>query len=685
MRALMFLVLVATLLFSFLIFVSADNSEESWTFALLLYASNGFLWIIIASSFYERYKRAKETNNHALVVTLAVLIMATVAMSFHSFYALLPKTAEKQIIPTIIPFTWWRGFFDVKPFFWALPAVVYNLVAVVMLYLFQSGLLEEVFEEREQRKQVEEVKQQLEEKNRTLETIDSISHALNESLDLRTILEQLTQQVVRQFKVDLCMVRLANSQNELIIESAHGEHAAELMKSQVKSDESFAGWVFTQQRLLQVNNVPQDHRVSPGDAMVRLGVQSYIGFPLNLSMRGTLGCLEICTFTRREFSAGDVETYKLIANEAAIAIQNARIYQKAEQQRKELEALNTFSKHIDSSITEDEIYRLFLNEINQHFNLSQVLILQKNSDTDFMEIVATLNPLTPKQRQLPILDEPAQCRAIRTGKDIVVQDLQKDVLCSCELLVPKQGSYLCQPLMMGGKTLGLVHLESAQLNYWDDDKHRMISAFAERIAPAVSNLRLMAQEITRATTDQLTQVHNRRFLSEHLTKQFQILKRQQNNVKTPMSFLMLDLDHFKTFNDNFGHEIGDQVLQSFGSTLVTTVRASDLVARYGGEEFCIVLAGTDLKGARETAEKIREATENIDLSFLGNKAPRNITVSIGIAVYPDHGANPQDLLKKADQALYEAKELGRNRVCIADSNKQESLLSDTKPRKNAVQ
>lgn len=685
MRALMILVLLATVLLSLLIFITADNSPESWSFALLLYATNGVFWIIIASSFYERYKKAKEVKNHALVVTLGVLVLATAAMSFHSFYALIPKASEKQIVTTIIPYSWWRNYFDIKPFFWALPAVVYNLVAAVMLYLFQSGLLEEVFEEREQRKQLEEITQRLEEKNRTLQTIDFISRALNQSLDLRTILEQLTQQVVRRFTVDLCTVRLNNLQNELVIESAHGEHAPELMKSHVQSDEGLAGWVFTQQRLLQVNKVQEDHRLSPNDPIVKFGVQSYIGLPLNLPMRGTLGCLEIYTFTRREFSAGDVEAYTLIANEAAIAIQNARNYQEAERRRKELEALNTFSSHIDSSISEEEIYRLFLKEISQHFSLAQVLILQKNSDTDFMEIVASLNPLTKKQMQLPILDEPAQCRAIRTGKDMVVQDLQKDVLCSCELLVPKQGSYLCQPLMMGGKTLGLVHLDSSQINYWDEDKHRMISAFAAAIAPAVGNLRLMAQEKNRAMTDQLTQVHNRRFLDEYLTKQFHIQKRQQNTVKTPMAILMLDLDHFKSFNDNFGHEVGDQVLQGFGTTLVATVRESDLVARYGGEEFCIVLAGTDLKGAMETAEKIRESTEDIDLSFMGNKAPKNITVSIGIAVYPDHGTNPQDLLKKADQALYEAKEMGRNRVCVADSSKQESLFSDAKPRKNAIQ
>jgi diguanylate cyclase (GGDEF)-like protein len=363
-----------------------------------------------------------------------------------------------------------------------------------------------------------------------------------------------------------------------------------------------------------------------------------------------------------------VEAFALISNQAAIAIQNARNFEEAERHRKELESLNIFSSHIDASIEESEIYRQFLNEINKRFEVSQVIIMQKSPEDEFLEIVTSLHPLTRKQMQMPVLEDPHQCRAIRTGKEMVVASTQNDLACTCDLLATKQGSYLCHPLFMGGKILGLVHLSSPKTDYWDADKQRIVSALAATIAPAIANLRLMAQEKTRAITDQLTQVHNRRFLDEYFVRQLHILKRQQAQARTPLSILMLDLDHFKIFNDDYGHEIGDQVLQTFGGTLVATVRASDLVARYGGEEFCIILSNTDLEGAQETAEKIRAATERIDVEPLGIKKTKKITVSIGISVYPEHGVTPQDLLKRADQALYAAKAGGRNRVCIAEPN-----------------
>ena len=667
MRFVMILVILITIILTVLIFISPDDSPGSWTPwtpAILLFVTNSLLWITIAASFFEQYKKAKIAQNQALAVTLGVLILAAIGMSFDSFYATILTFSAKGIV---FPQTWYIKFFD-KPFPWAIPAIIYNLVAVVMLYLFQKKVFDQVLEEQEQRKQLEEIKKRLEEKNRILATIEAISRVLNQSLDFKTILEELTHQTVRQFKVNMCTVRLITAQKELVVEGAYGENANILLHTSQKVDDGIAGWVFSQQRIAQINDVYNDTRVSLDDPLRKLKVFSYVGLPLTLPMRGTLGCLEIYTYQLRQFSPDEVNAFTLIANEAAIAIQNARNFEEAERHRKELEALNLFSSLIDASIKEEEIYRLFLNEISKRLEVSQVIILQKSPEADFLEIATSLNPLTKKQAQMPVLEDPHQCRAIRTGKEMVVDNVQTDLPCDCELLVPKQGSYFCHPLIIGGKILGLLHLSSPKTNYWNADKQRIISAFAATITPAISNLRLMTQEKTRAITDQLTQVHNRRFLDEYLVKQLHILKRQQAQSRTPLSILMLDLDHFKYFNDNFGHEVGDQVLQGFGRTLVATVRASDLVARYGGEEFCVILIGTDLEGAKETAEKIRAATERIDVSSLGAKAPKQITVSIGIAVYPDHGTNPQDLLKKSDQALYAAKEAGRNRVCIAENS-----------------
>jgi diguanylate cyclase (GGDEF)-like protein len=676
MRFGIILVILITISFTALIFVFPADSPQAWYPAILLFISNAIIWVTIAASFYEHYKKAKEAQNQALAVTLIVLILATGGIAFDSIYSAILSLSAKGIV---VPYLWYTKFFS-KPLPWAFSAIIYNLVAVVMLILFQKKVFDQVLAEQKQRLDLEETKKRLEEKNRILSTMESISRALNQSLDPRTILDELTHQVVRQFKVDMCNVRLVNPQKELVVEGAYGENANILLHTSQNTEEGIAGWVFSQQRIAQINDAFNDHRVAVDDALRKMKVYSYVGLPLTLPLRGTLGCLEIYSYTLREFSAFEVEAFTLIANQAAIAIQNARNFEEAEQHRKELESLNIFSSHIDASIEESEIYRLFLSEINKRFEVSQVIIMQKSSEDEFLEIATSLHPLTKKQLQMPVLEDPHQCRAIRTGKEVIVANTQTDLACVCDVLATKQGSYLCHPLFIGGKILGLVHLASLKVDYWDTDRQRVVSALTATIAPAIANLRLMAQEKTRAITDQLTQVHNRRFLDEYFVRQLHILKRQQPQLRTPLSILMLDLDHFKIFNDDYGHEIGDQVLQAFGGTLVATVRASDLVSRYGGEEFCIILANTDLEGAKETAEKIRAATERIDVETLGIKKTKKITVSIGISVYPEHGITPQDLLKRADQALYTAKAGGRNRVCIAELNNHKEPVPDSKKK-----
>jgi diguanylate cyclase (GGDEF)-like protein len=127
---------------------------------------------------------------------------------------------------------------------------------------------------------------------------------------------------------------------------------------------------------------------------------------------------------------------------------------------------------------------------------------------------------------------------------------------------------------------------------------------------------------------------------------------------------MIDIDHFKRFNDKFGHDAGDFVLSALARAITNSVRPSDIACRYGGEEFAVVLSEANLECARERAEQLRLAIRDTNLTHLGQMLPAP-TASFGVAVYPTHGTEPADLLKAADQALYRAKQEGRDRVCAA--------------------
>ncbi|MGI8555938.1 MAG: GGDEF domain-containing protein, partial [Pyrinomonadaceae bacterium] len=159
-----------------------------------------------------------------------------------------------------------------------------------------------------------------------------------------------------------------------------------------------------------------------------------------------------------------------------------------------------------------------------------------------------------------------------------------------------------------------------------------------------------------SVTDALTGLLNRRYLEERLTEEI----KRSNRHGFPMSFVMVDVDNFKSYNDNFGHTEGDKALQIVGICLKETLRGADVAARYGGEEFSILLPQTNLAEAHTIAERIREKIEREDFPN------RQVTVSIGIAVVSPRLSTPPDLISAADKALYKAKQAGKNNVQIYD-------------------
>ena len=162
-----------------------------------------------------------------------------------------------------------------------------------------------------------------------------------------------------------------------------------------------------------------------------------------------------------------------------------------------------------------------------------------------------------------------------------------------------------------------------------------------------------------SVTDELTQLFNRRYLNASLQQKIHETRRSN----TPLSVLMMDVDHFKNFNDTYGHPEGDKVLSALSKLLVQVLRGEDIACRYGGEEFVTILHNTDKNTAFDIAERIRSGFEKTPFNPVGDKII-HVTISIGVAqLLPDD--NPEQLLVRADQALYEAKKSGRNRICIS--------------------
>ncbi|PKM99517.1 MAG: hypothetical protein CVU78_05910 [Elusimicrobia bacterium HGW-Elusimicrobia-2] len=214
------------------------------------------------------------------------------------------------------------------------------------------------------------------------------------------------------------------------------------------------------------------------------------------------------------------------------------------------------------------------------------------------------------------------------------------------------GRTLYIPLFDGGSPMGGLALFDAKADNGDDGMTELIQ---NKISSIIVQTKALHKTIKLSNVDGLTGLYNHRFFHERMEKE--LYRAQQYDMN--FSLMILDIDDFKKFNDNHGHLAGDRHLKSMAKIMRFILRETDFIARYGGEEFAVILPEASIEGARIAAERIRKAVENQNFG----EGLRS-TVSIGIAAYPDHGVKKNDIIDKADKALYKAKGTGKNRVCV---------------------
>jgi diguanylate cyclase (GGDEF)-like protein len=262
---------------------------------------------------------------------------------------------------------------------------------------------------------------------------------------------------------------------------------------------------------------------------------------------------------------------------------------------------------------------------------------------------------------------PEDCWALRTGQVHTCGPEGIALRCGHTAAIAA-GSYVCVPMVAHYEALGLLHVRSApgeeelplaERGRRQQERLRLATDFAADIALALANLRLRETLRTQSTRDALTGLFNRRYLTESLDRE---VRRADRNGR-PLGVVMLDLDQFKPFNDAHGHEAGDALLRAFGRFIQKNTRGEDIACRYGGDEFVILLVDADLEVARRRAEELRDGFSKMVVRHLNHKLEA-VSFSMGVAGFPVHGLTSDDLLAAADEALYDAKAEGRNRVCV---------------------
>jgi diguanylate cyclase (GGDEF)-like protein len=257
--------------------------------------------------------------------------------------------------------------------------------------------------------------------------------------------------------------------------------------------------------------------------------------------------------------------------------------------------------------------------------------------------------------------EPNSCWALRTGHSYLVNANEPGVVCAHAIGV--KNSYLCIPIQAHGEALGIIHFQATENEHRISELEASLAAtFAEQTGLAIANIRLREALRTQSIRDSLTGLFNRRYLEETLDREVHRAARTNQSL----GVIMVDLDHFKRFNDNFGHDAGDMVLHEIGKFFARHTRADDIACRYGGEELVLILPNADLEATRMRAEQLRADAKDLPLSQRGRPLGA-VTLSAGVAAFPLHGSSPRQLMAAADAALYQAKKQGRDRVVVAHS------------------
>ena len=255
---------------------------------------------------------------------------------------------------------------------------------------------------------------------------------------------------------------------------------------------------------------------------------------------------------------------------------------------------------------------------------------------------------------------PEECWSLRKGRNVDWSIASPTFRCK-HIWPTFKGDYLDIPLYGENDLLCLIHLQRADGNFYQEGTLELIRMVVDNLQLSLANLNLRDTLHQQSMRDPLTGLYNRRFLDESLNREIHQAKRNKRTI----GVILLDVDHFKSYNDEFGHEAGDLILKSLADTFQSNIRKGDIPCRVGGEEFLLLMPETTEQATIERAETLRQLAAESKVIYKGQEL-KSITISLGVSFYPRHANKPEELIQKADAALYKAKRNGRNRTEVAD-------------------
>jgi diguanylate cyclase (GGDEF)-like protein len=475
------------------------------------------------------------------------------------------------------------------------------------------------------------------------------SQAILSTFQLDQILDQILTIVRDYFHLEGGSILLLDQKLKVLkVRLSFGKQPSDLV---IPLDQGLTGAAVRSKRPICCADVTKDSRYLNYVSSTR----SEVAIPLMVRDQ-VVGVLDCQSDQVDYFDSETVDLLTLFATQASIALVNAEIYSREQKRAQQMEAIGAIARQSTAVLKTEELLVQLCKAMVKYLRIDGVAVLTVEADGSLI-LRAYDGPLQPaieaSQTLLPMRNSAEAALEERTTQRIHADEITKP------LLYGNARTELVLPLISAGSALGVLVFAAQSPTAFPDDDIPTLESVADICATSIQNAYYFARVEQLAYVDGLTGVFNRRLFERRIGEEIERAARYGSSL----SIIMVDLDHFKRVNDEFGHLLGDEVLRQVSQIFQQALRKPDICCRYGGEEFVIILPETSGSKAIRVAEKLRNLVA--DYEFPG--IPRRITISAGVADFPRCGTTRDEIVRAADDSLYLAKQAGRNCVASPDS------------------
>jgi len=501
--------------------------------------------------------------------------------------------------------------------------------------------------------------QQTARRTEELHIMNEIGRALSSTLELDKLFEMIVVEMQRLFDVANFYIALYDARHNEIqfkIETSDGIRVPARTR---RTGNHLTEYIIrTRQPVLIREDFAEEVRRMGLEPIQTVGC--FCGVPLVLHDRG-IGVMAVHSTQPRVFDEGHLELMRVLASEASIAIDNARLFAEEQKKSRQLALLNDVSRNAITTLNPDEMLANIAGEMEETLTYDHIGIGLLDYTAKDLVVQAEAGRRRAESpvlgRRIP-LDEGLVGYVARSGQMALLDEVAQSAPEAARTVLPTSASAIALPINYAEQVLGVLYVESRKTYEFPDEEILLLRTLADLIAVALHNALTFQKAQEQAITDGLTGVKTHRYFMEALSAEW----KRATRAGRPFALVLMDLDRFKFVNDFYGHLEGDIVLQRVASILEQNCRRSDVVARYGGDEFVILMPETNIEQGRQIAMKLRAWVESDALL-----REKNITGSFGIAGFPVHGSTPQELIQVADASMYLSKHQGGNAVSSAES------------------